>query len=66
VSAAGLYSITHLLHDWVNDVCAPSLRHCRQALQPGGRVILIEPLAGETEAPPLHAQPDLTFMLVRG
>lgn len=36
------YVLSHILHDWNVDACHTILRHCRQAMNPGGRVLIVE------------------------
>ncbi|WP_192918064.1 methyltransferase [Streptomyces spectabilis] len=44
---ADLYLIKSILHDWNDDQAAAILGHCRAALPPGGRVLIVEPLVPE-------------------
>ncbi len=36
------YLLKHILHDWDDARCLQILRHCRAAVPPGGRVLVIE------------------------
>jgi O-methyltransferase domain/Dimerisation domain len=46
VPAADVYLLKSILHDWPDDQCREILRTCRQALNPGGVVLVIEILIG--------------------
>ena len=36
------YVLSHIVHDWDVDSCHTILRNCREAMAPGGRVLLVE------------------------
>jgi len=36
------YVLSHIIHDWSEDKCLVILENCRRAMQPGGRVLLVE------------------------
>ncbi|MEU1936937.1 methyltransferase [Streptomyces coeruleorubidus] len=42
-----LYLMKSILHDWPDDRAVRILRHCRAALPPGGRVLILEPVLPE-------------------
>ncbi|WOT40199.1 methyltransferase [Streptomyces coeruleorubidus] len=42
-----LYLMKSILHDWPDDRAVRILRHCRAALPPGGRVLILEPVMPE-------------------
>jgi O-methyltransferase domain len=37
-----LYLLSHIIHDWREDQCLTILSHVRKAMNPGGRLLLIE------------------------
>jgi O-methyltransferase domain len=47
------YLLSHIIHDWTAAQCLSILGHCRRALKPGGRVLIIEMVlpAGNTPHP---------------
>ena len=47
------YLMSHVIHDWNDDQCLAILGHCRKALKPDGRLLLIEMVlpAGDTPHP---------------
>ncbi len=47
------YVLSHVIHDWSETQCLTILGHCRRAMKPGGRVLLVEMVlpAGNTPHP---------------
>lgn len=47
------YVLSHVLHDWSDDRCLTILGHCRKALKPDGRLLIVETVlpAGDTPHP---------------
>jgi hypothetical protein len=43
-SGGDLYVLQFVLHNWDEDSCVKVLRNCRQAMAPGGRVLVLESL----------------------
>src|SRR5205807_10394822 len=39
---ADAYLLSHVIHDWSEAQCLTILGHCRRAMNPGGRLLLIE------------------------
>jgi hypothetical protein len=48
-AGADAYIMKSILHDWPDDVCITILSKCREAMAPGGRVLVVEGLV--TNAP---------------
>ncbi|GAB2579528.1 methyltransferase [Streptomyces capparidis] len=46
-AGSDLHLIKSVLHDWTDDQAVTILRHCREALAPGGRVLIVEPVLPE-------------------
>ena len=42
-----LYLLKAILHDWDDESCVKILNHCRKAMSAGGRIAIVEMLAGE-------------------
>jgi hypothetical protein len=42
VPAADVLLLKHVLHDWNDEKCQTILSHCRQAIQPSARLLIIE------------------------
>lgn len=47
------YLLSHVIHDWNEDQCLTILGHCRKAMKPEGRLLLVEMVlpAGDTPHP---------------
>jgi len=43
-AGADTYMMKSILHDWPDDVCVTILSKCREAMAPGGRVLVVEGL----------------------
>lgn len=41
-TGADAYLMKYILHDWDDDLCLRILGHCREAMAPGGRVLVVE------------------------
>jgi hypothetical protein len=51
VPPGDLYLLKFILHDWTDQQSIEILRRCREAMLPGGRIMVIEFLIGNTSAP---------------
>ena len=47
------YVLSHVIHDWNDDQCLTILGHCRNAMKPDGRLLIVEMVlpAGDTPHP---------------
>lgn len=47
------YVLSHIIHDWTEDQCLTIFGHCRKAMKPDGRVLIVEMVlpAGDTPHP---------------
>ncbi|PWK64400.1 methyltransferase family protein [Streptomyces sp. CG 926] len=52
------YLVKSILHDWTDAQAVTILRHCRQALRPGGVVLIVEPVLPEV----VGAQDEGTYL----
>ena len=52
-AGADAYLLSHIIHDWSEDLCLTILGHCRRAMSPGGRLLIVEMVlpAGDTPHP---------------
>jgi hypothetical protein len=66
VPAADLYLLKFVLHDWDDESCATILRNCRESMLPGGRVVIIEMVMPEHDAPSTATLMDLGMLAVVG
>jgi SAM-dependent methyltransferase len=64
VPQADIYLLKHILHDWNDGEAVRILERCRQAMRPGGRVIVIEALLGEMGEPGIAPLNDLNMMVL--
>jgi hypothetical protein len=64
VPTADLYLLKHVLHDWNDDEAVSILKRCRESIQPGGKVVVIEILLGEIGEPALGPLMDLNMMIL--
>ena len=46
------YVLSHVIHDWDDDRCVQILRNCRQAMEPNGRLLLVEMVIRRGRAAP--------------
>ena len=63
---ADLFLLKYILHDWNDKACIEILRNCRRALQPRGRVIIVELLLEETGKPGFAPLMDLAMLVLFG
>lgn len=62
VPAGDVHLLKFVLHDWDDDACVRILRNCRQALKPGGRVLVMELIVDKVDTPGLEPLMDLNMM----
>lgn len=65
-SGADAYMLSHIIHDWNEDQCLTILNNCRRAMNPGGRVLLVEMVLPEGDAPHPGKMLDVLMLLVPG
>jgi hypothetical protein len=64
VPEADLHILKHILHDWSDEQSVTILRNCASALNPKGRIILIEWLLQEKARPGPAALSDLNMLVL--
>uniref|UniRef100_UPI000D3502E0 methyltransferase n=1 Tax=unclassified Variovorax TaxID=663243 RepID=UPI000D3502E0 len=66
-AGADLYILSNIIHDWNDDQAQVILRHCAQAMGPGGELILVEELlpASVLDSPSTVAN-DYSMLLLTG
>lgn len=62
VPSGDVHLLKFVLHDWDDDSCVRLLRNCREALRPGGRVLVMELLVDKVGTPGLEPLMDLNMM----
>jgi hypothetical protein len=63
VPAADLYLLRQVLHDWSDEECVRILASIAAAMEPGGRVAVIEHVLPETPAPTEGLATDIAMMV---
>jgi hypothetical protein len=60
------YVLRHIVHDWQDAEAATILRRCREAMAPGGRVLVVEMVVPPANEPGFGKWLDLMMLLVGG
>jgi hypothetical protein len=63
VPSADLYVMKQILHDWHDDECLQILRNIRAAINPGGRLAVIDHLLAEVPTPDEGQATDISMMV---
>ena len=63
-AGADAYLLSHIIHDWREDLCLTILGHCRRAMNAGGRVLIIEMVLPPADTP--HPGKMLDVMMLVG
>lgn len=58
------YILSHIIHDWDPDQCRTILAHCRSAIDPEGRLLIVEMVLPEGDTP--HPGKMLDMMMLVG
>ncbi|BDU21160.1 methyltransferase [Dyella sp. GSA-30] len=67
VPAGGdIYILSLLLHDWNDERSATILRHCRRAIEPNGKLLIVELVLPDGEAPFFGKWLDLHMAILLG
>ena len=62
VPPGDLYLLKFILHDWDDESCVKILRRCREAMEPGGRIAILELLVGDDAENSLGVLMDLNML----
>ncbi|MFI5530268.1 methyltransferase [Kitasatospora sp. NPDC051853] len=62
VPPGDVHLLKRITHDWDDDQCVTLLEHCRRALHPGGRVLVLDAVVPEGNAP--HQSKTLDLMMM--
>lgn len=63
-AGADLYVLKFILHDWSDEDCIRILGNCRQAMAPGGRLLIVEHVIPEESGPHVAKFMDLNMMVM--
>ena len=61
-----LYTLRWIIHDWEDELAAKILHNCARAMNPQGKVALIEMVIGESNSAELAPLMDLDMLLIPG
>jgi hypothetical protein len=61
-----LYTLRSIIHDWEDEPAANILRNCLRAMNPQGKVVLIEMVMGEPNSAELGPVMDLDMLVIPG
>lgn len=61
-----LYLMKHIIHDWDDEKCITILRNCRRAMNEQGRVIVVDQVVPQGNAPSLGKFTDLLMLVMVG
>ena len=60
------YILSHIIHDWNEEQCLTILGHCRSAMKPGARLLLVEFVLPEGDTPHFGKIADMVMLVVPG
>jgi hypothetical protein len=63
---ADAYLLRHIIHDWDDDQCVTILGHCRRAMGPGGKLLVVEGIVPPGNEPSVSKFFDLAMMVMPG
>jgi ubiquinone/menaquinone biosynthesis C-methylase UbiE len=61
-----VYLLSHVIHDWTEEQCLTILRHCRAAMKPGSRLLIIEMVLPPGNTPHPGKLLDLAMLMMPG
>ena len=60
------YLLSHIIHDWNEDQCLTILGHCRRAIKPDGRLLIVETVLPTGDTPHQGKVQDMVMLVVPG
>jgi hypothetical protein len=60
------YILSHIMHDWSDEQCLTILGHCRKAIKPGGRLLIVEMVLPRGDAPHPGKILDMVMLVLTG
>jgi len=60
------YILSHIIHDWSEAQCLTILGHCRKAMKPGAKLLIVEMVLPEGNEPHPGKMLDLVMLTVPG
>lgn len=61
-----VYLLSHIIHDWNEQQCLTILGHCRRAMKPDGRLLIIETVLPPGDTPHQGKVQDMVMLVVPG
>lgn len=65
-AGADVYLLSHIIHDWSEEQCLTILGNCRRAMKPGARLLIIESVLPEGDAPHPGKMLDIVMLSMPG
>ncbi len=65
-AGADAYMLSHVIHDWNEEQCLTILGHCRGAMNPAGRLLLVEMVLPDGDTPHPGKMLDMVMLNVPG
>lgn len=65
-TGADAYILSHIIHDWDEDQCQTILGHVRKAMNPAGRLLLVEMVLPPGDTPHPGKMLDVTMLVQLG
>ena len=65
-SGGDAYVMSHIIHDWSEEQCLTILGHCRRAIGPNGRLLIVETVLPEGDTPHQGKLQDLVMLVFPG
>ena len=63
---ADAYVLSHIIHDWSEEQCLTILGHCRRAIAPNGRLLIVEMVIPPGDTPHPGKLLDITMLVMPG
>lgn len=60
------YLLSHIIHDWSEDQCLTILGHCRNAIKPDGRLLIVETVLPIGDTPHQGKVQDMVMLVIPG
>ena len=65
-AGADAHILSHVIHDWNDDQCVTILGNCRRAINPGGRLLIVEMVIAAGNAPHPGKMLDMMMLFLPG
>ena len=65
-AGGGAYLLSHVIHDWNEEQCLTILGHCRKAMKPDGRLLIVEMVLPAGDTPHPGKLLDMVMLIVPG